>query len=399
MHPSLLQALLHHPKHQPLIQKHLLRAAKIPKEIIRLAYAGANHINLAPWTLPSDMIIQVAQLDDLRGATALSICADSLDNISALIQMLSRHKEIQHIYFLQAPNRANDEATVKLFTEICQSSPDLLTRNIKFSCAFSSPFHQRFWLPRNTLQLDIFPVQYKFVRKQVTAGSRPAFHPHHYFLGDALLSPERVVTDLLEYCPRAVKDRYLTSFASASLDLKTYIHGSAHAITPVPAENFSIPERVGELECWPVVRELTPGSWVLLVSQEWHISPDDPSASADYVVSGLPFIRYAFAQARPDLPVARRIGTDEVRIVGGALEFLAATTSVNERLVKKAMDIVEGRMAAQPWRKLGVGMRYVDVLQDAEARQMLEAFWEDARFVKGNLREAMRADAGKCIEF
>lgn len=236
-----------------------------------------------------------------------------------------------------------------------------------------------------------------FVRKQVTGGGNPQFRPYHYFLGDALLHPERVVTGFLEYCQSVVKDRHLRSFASASPPFRDYIKTFGLRISPLPAENFAIPERcalgTSMVECWPIVRQLEPDAWVLLVSQEWCVRKKDPSASSMYVTTGVPFVRYAFVRIRRQIRVSeqRLVVPEYVEVVGGAEEFLGETAPyLTKSVIDKAMDDTEKRMNTQPWRRLKRGMRYVSTLAKDEAWSILKDFLEDATFCERK-REAGNA--------
>ena len=423
MDEAILDKCLSHSEHQSQIQKHLHKAplsigpSLDSLELLRLGYAGCSFLSWAPYAnLSYEAIARALKSDQLSGATALAICIDGLDGSpTPFLEAILRHKALREVCFLQEPTRASDEPTSKLFAEICASAPALLgTKKLHFSCAFSAPLRKRFWLPdpmahpSYTPPLGVFPVQYMFVRKQASGGPNPLFRPYHYFLGDALLHPERAVTGFLKYCRSVVKDRYLHSFASASPDCRSYIKTSGHGISPLPAENFAIPERcsapgTSTLECWPILRHLSPGSWVLLVSQEWYIGKKDPSASPDYVTTGLPFIRYSFIRFRRSIPLGdsqRPVGPEYVEVVGGAEEFLRETASesdLDESIMDAVMDSTEKRMVVRPWRKLKRGMRYVSTLAEYEARSIFGDFVDDAAFVRENVRQAMLADPGMSI--
>lgn len=364
-----------------------------------------------------------------------------------LLETLARSETIRDLCFLQRPARTNDDKTSQLFAHICASpstSGLLHSRNIFLTCAFSAPLRRKFWLPdpktsglRYTYPVRAFPVQHMFVRQQFTGSADDdgdeikKFRPCHFFLGDALLKPERLVSGFFQYCRSVLTDRFLFSFAAAPSNLSRHSHEedgfSRTSISPIPAENFAISERCSvssatatgdghgetQVECWPMFRPLEPDSWVLLVSHEWHTSPAMRRQRAELLSQGRsgdsalgsPFVRYAFLRARKPVPCPNPAGVSSealvspeyIQVVGGAKEFLRETApDVDERLVGARFDETV-RILRERWSTLGdlgPGMDFISLLDDSAARSVLKDFLEDGLYIRENLKAAMKAMPG-----
>jgi hypothetical protein len=266
-----------------------------------------------------------------------------------------------------------------------------------------------------------------FVRHQFVGGPNDErdgatrFRPCHFFLGDALLKPERLAAGFFQYCRSVLTDRFLFSFAAARSNLLSQEEEfPGTMISPIPAENFAIPERCSvssssdraggetDVECWPMFRGLEPNSWVLLVSHEWQTSPATRRRRAELLSQGfsgdsalgLPFVRYAFLRARKHVacydPAGPTLDTliqqEYIEVVGGVKEFLRETApEVDEHLVDSRFDdtvrVLRDRWLAEP----GPTIDFISLLDDATARSILKDFVQDATYVKENLRRAMQA--------
>lgn len=319
-------------------------------QLLRLAYAGELHLNWPAYRhISFEHIAEALDSKELRGAQALSVCIDKMDDDPApLLAVLAKHERIRHVSFLEESSRAGDHKSAHLFTQICASpfAATLLTsKNLFVTAAFSAPLRRTVWLrdPNTGARLDApalrsaFPVQHMFVRQQFIpaedvekvdpettvwpgwkmaseeeeeekvdelAASDAAYRPCHYFLGDALLSPGRFVPGFLQYCKSVLEDRYLVSFASTpSMAVSSSPAWETGSIGPLPAEALAIPEHVdmpspqptpedgaptSSVECWPLFGPLEPGSWVLLVSHEWRTTNRTRQRRRDYLRFGLP---------------------------------------------------------------------------------------------------------------
>lgn len=167
-----------------------------------------------------------------------------------------------------------------------------------------------------------------FTRSQFVDREDTKFWPSHYFLGDALLTPERFAVGFIEYTRSVLTNRHLFSFSACPPDLSAYKKENypGIAVSPIPAENFAIPERctvsattttsttgddapeaqaqAQQVGCWPLIRGLERGNWVALVSHEWYVSPEvdrqqpRPACVPWGYDAEASFVRYAFIRTR-----------------------------------------------------------------------------------------------------
>ncbi len=447
-----------------------MRPFSTSAQLLQLAYAGRRHLDWAAYrNLSYKHIATTLDSAELSNAQALSICIDAMDDPpTPLLETLARHETIRDICFLQGPSRANDDKSSDLFAQTCASpfaSSLLASRNIFVTSAFSAPLRRAFWLqdPRTGARLDssalrrAFPVQHMFVRKQFvpTEEVEPqdimdydededeeeeeeeeddapvTFWPCHFFLGDMLLKPERFVPGFLRYCGRVLDDSFLTSFAAAPSTLSA--PGTESCISPPPAENLAIRGRRSSspattdpspggpnAECWPLVGPLEPGSWVVVVSHEWHTTRKRRKERRQYLswgypgdsMIGVPIVRYALLRVRcrislPDDAAAAAAtpgleqlsGPDFVDVVGGVDAFLQETAPGADggRLVGERVGETAGMLRARwklggwPNQDLRADMDLLTVLDDAAARALFRDFLVDAAHVRGNLVMAQRA--------
>jgi hypothetical protein len=270
-------------------------------------------------------------------------------------------------------------------------------------------------------------VRYQFVD---SVGRRnPKFWPGYFFLGDALLHPERLAVGFIDYVSSVLTDRHLFSFAASPPSLTAYNQRSQGlAISPIPAENFAIPERCSvitpstitnrsdaletQVECWPVVRDLQENSWTILVSHEWYIhryvnlNRERPRWVEWGYDAEVPIIRYAFIRARRRIEInygntaaaspeqlTELITPENVEVVG-LKEFLQQTApNVDLRLLDRPLEDAEQAIRDRDqWEtKLPRRRKHLSVLEGDKARQMLKHFLEDAAFGRDNLKRAMKA--------
>jgi hypothetical protein len=396
------------------------------------------------------------------------------DPPTPLLETLARHKAIRDICFLQGPARANDDNSTALFSQICTSpfaSALLGSKNIFITGAFSAPLRRCFWLqdPRTGDRMNspalrsAFPVQHMFVRKQFVPieeveeqdpmdydeeeeeeeeekeeeeaeegeDTNVTYWPCHFFLGDMLLGPERFVSGFLQYCRWIIEDTSLTSFVTTTSTLA--VPATEHAsVSPLPAENMAIsrqcssnlsssPEATADpssgpqsAECWPLFGPLEPGSWVVVVSHDWHTTRKTRKTRRQYLswgypgdsLIGVPIVRYAFLRVRrrmtlPEDAAAAVLqqlaGPDFVDVVGGVEAFLRETAVVGSGLVsecvKETAEMLRARWQPGEWPNEGLpaDMDLLTVLGESAARAVFRDFLADAAHVRGNLAMALRA--------
>lgn len=431
-HPEFQTRLLNGLRNVPLA----LSDSDSSMQLLQLAYTGHSHLNWVSYgNLTYESIAAILQSNQLRGAKVLSLCIDHLrGSPNALFEALFDSKMIHEIHFLQGPAREDDELGSQLFAQICGSSAGsalLRERKIFLTCAYSAPLRRKVWLPDLESRrihkplacappIHAFPVQHMFVRQQYIASGNPKiFRPCHFFLGDALLNPERFVVGFLEYCRSVLSDSHLFSFACGPPTISICGQGySGRRISPLAAENFAVPRYCDavsagdgqnsdtQVECWPMVRDFLPGGWTVLVSHEWYVGPevDRKQPRPPFGYDGeVPFIRYAFVRTRQrinindetsnsDSALKEMVRPDYVEVVGGLATFYNETTGRDETsLINRLLeDTIQDLKSRWP-TGLGPGMDYLSVLDQSDARAILGDFIENTAAVRRNLRLAMAA--------
>ncbi|KAI1366697.1 hypothetical protein F5Y08DRAFT_351128 [Xylaria arbuscula] len=441
---SITQQLLLHPKFQNRLLKRLRRTPLVlggvgsSADILRLAYVGHSHLNWVSYgNLTYESIAAALQSRHLKDATALSLCIDHLGGSpKALFDALVNLKSILEINFLQKPTRDNDKLCSQLFAQLCafpSGSTLFKDKKLFFSSAYSVPLQRKPWFPdianrridralSFTPPIRAFPVQHMFVRQQFVETEDPKiFRPCYFFLGDALLDPERFAVGFLEYCCSVLTDDHLFSFPCCSPSISAHRNRRNSAnlgISPIAAENFAIQRRLDvvplssrnasetQFECWPLVRDFEAGSWTVLVSHEWYVSSEDrkkprPVTPLLGYESEVPYIRYAFIHTRrrieindeailPPTLIEEMSGPNYVKVVGGLVEFLQETAALDDsalikELLEDRISILKGRWPTE----LPPEMEYLSVLEEKDARAVFGDFLKNAAADRENLRSAM----------
>lgn len=417
-----------------------LHQANFSVEILQLAYAEHSHLNWVPYgNLTYKSITNALQSDQLRNATALSLCIDHISgSVNTLFEVLVHCESIHEINFLQKPTRENDDPCLEAFAQLCASSSGsilLRDRKIFLTGAYSAPLQRKPWYPdiesrridralKYTPPVHAFPVQHMFVSQQFVETEDPKlFRPCYFFLGDALLDPERFAVGFLEYCCSVLTDNHLFSFSCCSPKLSTYRvrqRSPGLRISPIAAENFAVQRRFevpstnseknpeDQFECWPLVRDFEPGGWTVLVFHEWPGGPEDrrklhPLTQSPGPETEIPYIRYVFFRTRRQIEINEQTtrsstfveeitGPDYIEVVGGLTEFLQETANFNnsalvEELLEDRIKTLKGRWPTE----LQSGMSYLSVLDESDARTVLGEFIRNAAVERENLRGAMEA--------
>jgi hypothetical protein len=378
------------PGFQDLLRRYLeqhwarLGSSRSVGQLIGLAFAGQEHLGLEQLKSISVEAISAALVEPKIGkatVTSISLCIDSIQGTpTQLVDVLSRADTLRELYFLQSPTRESDTLSALLFEELA-ARPQILRRaKVMFAGAYSAALRGRFWLPTipkgpDTVQiapLDVFPVQQILVRTNMSYGGDEFLYKYIY-LGDALLKPERFAAGLLLYLHSLVmyKDAphqmQLFSFSSAPASIASDALTSAE-VSPILAENFAVSSR-------PRVRDLVPGGWTVIVSQEEYKAPRYRSYAAH-------FIRYAFVRASQrrisvDLSPRTPPGPEELEVVG-LKEFLGATApEVDTAIVDRRLHNLAEKLAAGEYEgTLPPGTERLSALSQAEAANMLPGFFE-----------------------
>ncbi|KAI1846166.1 hypothetical protein JX266_007691 [Neoarthrinium moseri] len=373
--------------------------------LIRLAFVENGHLGLEQLKTLSAQSVSAALGDRLEAddtIKSISLCIESVRSTPAqLAEALSRSSGLREICLLQSPIRESDTLSAQLLAELASRPQILSCTRVIFTGAYSAALRKKFWLPTsiNFTTLDIFPVQQIFVRYQRRSGRSFRFHYDAIHLSDGLLRPERFAAgfclwiSMLEW-----KDEWMFedaapffSFSSGPASLSDNPLSAAE-VSPILCENLSLPHLMPDHTfCAPRARDLVPGGWTVLVSQEQNVATQ---------TDGQTHIRYAFIRVRgPSVviedPPSSPPGPENLEVVG-LKGFLSATASevdpaiIDQRLEDTRKSIkAEAAYRGSPWP---AQVEPLSVLTQGEAAAMLLEFLGDARKRNEKFRKAMEGD-------
>ncbi|KAJ6149089.1 hypothetical protein N7471_000288 [Penicillium samsonianum] len=379
--------------------------------ILRVAYAGNTHLNWVVFRNLAPSVIATAIIsDELRGASALSLCVDKFKleggegGLGDLVATLAECTTLKQLCFVQGPDRNSDDTSARFYTQLLlrgRSSGNLgwlRDKTIYPTYAFSRSLrNHKFASPSTTSVtftssvVQVFPVMHMFTfvghqREDVADADHQ--NSHYYDMGNTLLDPERFAVQFLSYL-RSVgsgSDKAILRFAygeaSSSVATTTTNNDKSplpssssggFAVSPIPAGFFGN-RLAANYESRVRVRDIHPGSWVLLLDQKGRSSSDD----------GDDFLQYSFVRIRqtsdeiaPEQQQKRPIpvpAPDLVEVVGGLTEFLRETVpgsdiSTWEKRVEEAEKDFRARRASIETGKRCIG---IGVMAESSARALLD---------------------------
>ena len=376
-------------------------------QLLGIAFSRRQHLD---WVLlkglTMDAIAAAVQTQELKDAKSISLCVDTIHATPIqLLDSLSLLHSLREIYFVQGPARESDNQSTEVFLALSLSNHlSLLKCKLFFTGAFSAGLRKSFWLPTTSYKpnIEAFPIQHMFVCQKLDNSAQ--FWPNHFYLGDALLHPERFAAGFLQYLRSLITENYMAgeplySFACAP---STLAETSSTEISPIPAETFTIPRRPimrdedfgAHAECWPKVRDLVEGSWVVLVSKEIYLDREAARSNTwPPIPSRATHLKYALLRLKMQHRVDEEVAalTPGMVQVGGLKEFLhIMAPEVSPELVDQRLQELEGYISGAPEQAaLRAGLNWLSVFEQHEACSILGNFLEDAAFVKENLKQAM----------
>ena len=397
------------PNFQNLLQQLLQDRSKYighlrsAKQLICLAFDGKRHLDLVRFKgLSAEAIRAALETEELKDVKSISLCIDTVQSpVGQILDALSRSSSPFDLYFCQEPTRTSDQAGTELFLALSMRQ-HLFRGKVTVAVAYSAPLNKSLWLPTINYQppFEIFPIQHMFIRQQSSPSPSSMFTKKHYYLGDGLLRAEAFAAGFLSWL--RWQDWFLFAFAGGPPTLEDM---SRAEISPIPAENFTIPtypatsdnRKSLQIECWPKIRDLVPGSWTVLVLQELYIDQEIAAHNRrmfDYQPVEARYIKYAFIRPRLTIEIhnlPEHLGPEELE-VGGLKEFLtAAAPEVDSTLVDRRLEEAREYLAGIPQQaRLGPGLEWLSVLDHDEAYAILSNFLRNAPKAEGDLRVAMR---------
>ncbi|KAJ5197380.1 hypothetical protein N7449_007859 [Penicillium cf. viridicatum] len=355
--------------------------------------------------LPYLIVLDISDLDSgVKRVASLSLCVDKFKlegdegDLGNLVAALAQSTALKQLCFLQGPDRDNDDASARFYTQLLlrgRSLGDLRwlrDKTIYPTHAFSISSRSRKFILPSTITftsavVQVFPVIYMFTfmgHQGQDIADVDHQNSHYYDIGNTLLDAEPFALRFLSYL-RSVgsgSDKAILRFAygGASSSLITTANddkspppsssSGRFAVSPTPAGFFG--NHVANDESRVRVRNIHPGSWVLLLDQQGRSSSDDDEV----------FLRYSFlgvcrtsAEIAPEQEQQRPVPVpDLVEVVGGLTEFLRETVpgidiSTWDKRIEEAEKDLRARQASLQTGNRCIG---VSVMAERSARAFLD---------------------------
>ncbi|CAG8897282.1 unnamed protein product [Penicillium egyptiacum] len=359
-----------------------LGPSTISSHVLRVAYTERSHLNwVAFGNLPPRVIAAAVASDDLRGASALSLCVDAFQlagdeeegesDLVNLAAALAQSTALQQLCFLQQPDRNHDDVSDRFCSQLLRlwgrtSGEDwewLRPKTIHSTSAFLTGLRSRKFFTSSSMMglgssftssgAQVVPMIHLFTfegpqREDVPDAAadhhvqraRPGYSGY-YSIDNTGLTAESFAVRFLVYLrslgPDSDPDKAI---------LRVAYHGAFSSLASVDDDddgnNPPSPPRGPPLQSWPDrlgvrpipagffddelapddpsrvrLRDIQPGSWVVLVDRR-----DRSCRFSDDNA----FLQYYFIRIRrPSAEIAPEQQSSSVEVVGGLTDFLRET--------------------------------------------------------------------------
>ncbi|KAL2279950.1 hypothetical protein FJTKL_13090 [Diaporthe vaccinii] len=315
-----------------------LDKSPVAVDILKKAFEGEKHFDFTPFIRPlaEDQLVALGSSKALRelktaNLSGIDSCLEAGPTVAAIVE----HLKLDSLYLLTHPDRRiEDPSEMAQAIARCSNHP-LVSQRLVLGSAFSRslrPFSSDTWIPAalDAGYWQTFPIMQllyhgptKFKGSRAVRQNGPWLSG--FFLGDALLTPVRFVTGLLNVIKGKFKEPRQAgpsrgqldvplNFACASSTLKTFTY--SFEVSPIPAE--AILCAISEYNSYPKkgptgsIRDLDPEGWSAVLV---HRTPMDPWTLRQ--VPGAARFRVALVRSK-GRPVPLRDSTidpDELEVV------------------------------------------------------------------------------------
>ncbi|CAG7962111.1 unnamed protein product [Penicillium nalgiovense] len=384
------QALVHLRMLVPFREKLRQRLEEVPdrlgpstisSHVLRVAYTERSHLNWVAFrNLPPRVIAAAVASDDLRGASALSLCVDAFQlagdeeegepDLVNLAAALAQSTALQQLCFLQQPDWNHEDASDRFCSQLLRlrgrtSGEDwewLRSKTIHSTSAFLTGLRSRKVLTSSSMMglgssftssgAQVVPMIHLFtcedLQRKYIPDTAADHHVHrarpgysgYYSIDNTGLTAESFAVRFLVYLrslgPDSDPDKAI---------LRVAYHGAFSSLASVDGDddnNPPSPPRPPPLQSWPDrlgvrpipagffddeltrddpsrvrLRDIQPGSWVVLVDRrDRSCRFSDDNA----------FLQYSFIKfRRPSAEIAPEQQSSSVEVVGGLTDFLRET--------------------------------------------------------------------------
>ncbi|KAL2133277.1 hypothetical protein VTI74DRAFT_2620 [Chaetomium olivicolor] len=343
---SLLNAPLRIPNFRADLREHLyglkdrLLKSPIAPELLRAAFAGESHVDLAAFPgLAPETIISMAQGSDFEGACTLSLCPDwSNTEPIALARAICSFPHLKDVYVMELPGRASEGPMGELYKALAADSR-CPTGKLFLAGAASRSIKYRMWLP--TAEPFTPPPSYPILQLLVIHRRWPYWdiepegpRVYYFHLADAFLTPTKLANGLVRVLARHLVVENETIWSQSvshhfSWAAPTFDDPSALEISTLPAETFAVAKRQYSTSifkgCFTKMRDLLPGTWTVLVDVDFtrHLSPRLLANPLLGNTSPQSFFQCAFVRPRngitipadPKNPTASEFGPQDLEVL------------------------------------------------------------------------------------
>ncbi|KAK7425042.1 hypothetical protein QQZ08_008318 [Neonectria magnoliae] len=318
--PSLLDHVRDMPGFQQMLKEHLLShpttvgpvgATKASAYLLQLAYAGEACLE---WNVFENLTIETVNAalasDALKGVTTICLTAPRYDSLADFVKVLSSLDRLHTLQVLDRPDRKDEHMSAELFEAIAESTQPISIKKLTLSGLYANGLRQNIWRPYrlNPKTPKAYPVVQLLVAhegKDSKSSLSSGGNMEYFYLGDAALSPVRVVIGLFQYIASLILERRsyhgtgLNSAHTFSCGPSALENADSLEISPLPAETYKVGKASYHSSAfsglYSKMRDLVPGAWTVVVSE---------SRSTDYTNNARTThlqLRYAFVH--PKVPI------------------------------------------------------------------------------------------------
>ncbi|CAH0021315.1 unnamed protein product [Clonostachys rhizophaga] len=285
---TIKQEMSHFPGLKKLVQdwfcenSHLVDGSPNTLSLISLAYEGEQILDWGYFPfLEVSSLEALLQNPEFQNVHTISLATPraSYNHSKRLWPVLSTLPNLKTVCLLD-PLSVNGFVTCEPFVELAQSDLNIRLDKLTITAPFYHSIHEENWISDDTsppLLTPSFPIAQLLVHHD-----RPKIHDltqYEYFsLGDALLSPVRLLTGLFQYMSMMRSLLFVTGgttalnvsacFAASSSSLAPTQFGE---IGPLPAQIYKYGLMAGRKVChrgkFSSMRDLQPGQWTVLLRQ------------------------------------------------------------------------------------------------------------------------------------
>ncbi|CAG9975661.1 unnamed protein product [Clonostachys byssicola] len=285
---TIKQEMSHFPGLKKLVQdwfcqnSHLMDGSPTTLSLISLAYEGEQVLDWGYFPIldvPSlETLLQNPEFQNVH-TISLATPRASYNHPIRLWPVLSTLPNLKTVCLLD-PLSVNGFVTCEPFVELAQSDLNIRLNKLTITAPFYHSMHEESWISDDTsppLLTPSFPIAQLLVHHERSKIFDLAQY-EYFSLGDALLSPVRLLTGLFQYMSMMRSLLFVTG-GTTSLNVAACFAASSSSLTPtqfgevgpLPAQIYKYGLQAGRKVShrgqFSAMRDLQPGQWTVLLRQ------------------------------------------------------------------------------------------------------------------------------------